>query len=245
MKYLDVGQTELVDRAGIAYHNNALAPGQSVGQRGADSYVRDNRGTLMSQKSAAGRHYYLTDGHPGSVAALVDSAGNVAARYRYDPFGQDRGVVGSLSNSLRFGSVEYVPALKLFKMGERWYDPKSGRFTQQDPLNQPFDPKQANRYLYAGQDPVNLSDPTGYDIFDDIGDGIEEAGELIEENTGLSATELGGLGLDSAIGAAACIPAFGPVGAAACGVIAGATVVGGLYDAFDDNDDWWVAESSG
>lgn len=70
-----------------------------AGRHGSDSYVRDNRGLLQSQKSPAGRQYYLTDGHPGSVAALTDSARHVAVRYRYDPFGQDKGQTGGRISS--------------------------------------------------------------------------------------------------------------------------------------------------
>ena len=46
-------------------------------------------------------------------------------------------------------------------MGARYYDPSLGRFTQQDPVFNPLDPKQWNRYVYTGDDPVNFDDPTG------------------------------------------------------------------------------------
>jgi hypothetical protein len=42
-------------------------------------------------------------------------------------------------------------------MGTRYYDPALGRFTQVDPV----EGGSANRYDYAGQNPVNNSDPTG------------------------------------------------------------------------------------
>jgi RHS repeat-associated protein len=50
---------------------------------------------------------------------------------------------------------------KLYKYGERFYDPALGRWTQQDPLSQPYDPGEANRYAYVGGDPINLLDPSG------------------------------------------------------------------------------------
>jgi RHS repeat-associated protein len=41
----------------------------------------------------------------------------------------------------------------------RYYDPQTGRFTQEDPIGLAGG---LNLYGYAGGDPVNLSDPTGY-----------------------------------------------------------------------------------
>jgi hypothetical protein len=46
-------------------------------------------------------------------------------------------------------------------MGTRYYAPTLMRWTQQDPIEQPTDPVQANAYGYAGADPINLTDPEG------------------------------------------------------------------------------------
>jgi hypothetical protein len=51
--------------------------------------------------------------------------------------------------------------MKLVHFGKRFYDPDLGRWTQPDMLDQPADLRQANLYLYVGQDPVNLIDPSG------------------------------------------------------------------------------------
>ena len=45
--------------------------------------------------------------------------------------------------------------------GARYYNPRTGTFTQQDTLDAPLDPLNANRYAYAGGDPINYVDPTG------------------------------------------------------------------------------------
>ncbi len=50
----------------------------------------------------------------------------------------------------------------LYHYGARFYQPSSGRWTQQDPLLQPGDLRQSNRYVYyAAGDPVNYNDPSG------------------------------------------------------------------------------------
>ncbi|MCP9492010.1 MAG: RHS repeat-associated core domain-containing protein, partial [Solirubrobacteraceae bacterium MAG38_C4-C5] len=48
-----------------------------------------------------------------------------------------------------------------YKIGLRYYDPQLARWTQQDPLTGYMDPRRANPYIYAGQDPINQTDPTG------------------------------------------------------------------------------------
>ena len=39
--------------------------------------------------------------------------------------------------------------------GARYYDPHLARWNQRDPLNQPADLRQPNRYIYVGGDPIN------------------------------------------------------------------------------------------
>ena len=50
------------------------------------------------------------------------------------------------------------------KFGHRWYSVEWGRFSQQDTLDAPLDPANANRYAFAANDPINLSDPTGREL---------------------------------------------------------------------------------
>jgi RHS repeat-associated protein len=49
----------------------------------------------------------------------------------------------------------------LVKFGLRWYLPGVGAWTQEDTLDSPLDPNNANRYAYAGDNPSNAGDPTG------------------------------------------------------------------------------------
>lgn len=47
----------------------------------------------------------------------------------------------------------------LVRFGARYYDPRIGRWTAKDPIL--FEGGQANLYVYVGNDPVQLVDPTG------------------------------------------------------------------------------------
>ena len=91
----------------------------------------------------------------------------------------------------------------LYKQGLRFYDPKLGRWTQKDPLDQVTEPRQSNRYASAGQDAVNLTDPSEASIFDDVGDGIEDIGEEIS-NASFTPEEIGGIFVGYAASAGLC-----------------------------------------
>ena len=96
----------------------------------------------------------------GSVAAVVDSSGNTAATYSYEPFGKLKSSTGTIANPYRWLGglgVYHDTATGLYKMGTRYYDPDLGRFTQVDPVPGGGH----NPYGYALQDPINAIDPLG------------------------------------------------------------------------------------
>ena len=68
---------------------------------------------------------------------------------------------GAAQNPYAFHAGIKDPGSGLVKFGQRWYNPTTGTWTQQDTLDAPLDPANANRYAYAGDDPINNLDPTG------------------------------------------------------------------------------------
>lgn len=50
---------------------------------------------------------------------------------------------------------------RLDPLRNRYYNPKTGTFTQQDTFDQPLNPANSNRYAYAGNDPINNTGPIG------------------------------------------------------------------------------------
>ena len=59
-------------------------------------------------------------------------------------------------------------------LGERYYDPKLGRFTQEDPAQQG-----TNLYIYCGNDPVNRIDPSGLWYKNAQGGWVAERGDTL------------------------------------------------------------------
>ncbi|WP_345075398.1 RHS repeat-associated core domain-containing protein, partial [Paeniglutamicibacter cryotolerans] len=77
------------------------------------------------------------------------------------------------------------------KYGARWYNPAIGRWTQQDTLDAPLDPANANRYAYAANDPTNNNDPTGRDVGGCIGGVATTISGYATFGAGLLTTEVG------------------------------------------------------
>ena len=103
----------------------------------------------------------------GSTTNLINKAGQESAEYSSDPSGGVTVTAPSSTaaaeriNPFRYAGGIYDTSSDLIKFGQRWYDPDTGRFTQQDSLETLVDPTRANRYEYAGGNPVNYVDPTG------------------------------------------------------------------------------------
>jgi RHS repeat-associated protein len=162
--YAGTNQVERFTSGATTFTNNALGVGAETTGTATTYYRRDNEGGLVSMRQpSTGNpiHYYAFDGI-GSVSALTGSAGTAAQRYDYDPYGvtTPNPATGGVTNPWRYAS-SYQDSNGLYKMGLRYYSPELMRWTQQDPLEQPADPTQANRYGYGAGDPINNADPDG------------------------------------------------------------------------------------
>ncbi len=124
------------------------------------AFARDNRGVLVSKSPSAGEYYfYLFDGL-GSVAAVTDPSGNVAANYQYDPYGNVTSQTGTIYNPFQYASGWQSNITNFTHFGQRWYAPipEYGRWTQQDPVAGSLgNPISQCRYAYANDDPMNLT----------------------------------------------------------------------------------------
>jgi RHS repeat-associated protein len=118
-------------------------------------------------------NYYHKD-HLGSVVLSTTDNAGVVERSSYDAFGKRRNVIGTddPSDLLRskvshqgFTGHEMMDdgGIGLINMNGRVYEPLLGRFMSADPhVQQPGNLQSLNRYSYTANNPVSLTDPSGY-----------------------------------------------------------------------------------
>jgi RHS repeat-associated protein len=102
--------------------------------------------------------YYQADGL-GSITSLSTGAGALANTYTYDSYGKTT-ATGSLVNSLQYTGHEFDTETNLDFYRARYYDPAVGRFLSEDPTGFKAG---VNFYPYVTNDPVNQTDPMGFD----------------------------------------------------------------------------------
>lgn len=134
-------------------------------------YVREN-----GEKT--GKLYYILRDRQGSITHILDSQGNAAYKYRYDPWGRLRkldqsyyspGTEPSLFLGRGYTGHEHLTEFGLINMNARLYDPVLGRFLSPDPYVQaPDTPQNFNRYSYSLNNPLKYVDKDGeWFIIDD------------------------------------------------------------------------------
>ena len=100
--------------------------------------------------------WYLYNAH-GDVTALTANNGTVTKNYEYNSFGVQKSATDDGDeNPYRYSGEYYDTESGYTYLQARYYDPNTGRFISEDPA---MDGE--NWYVYCGNDPVNMVDPTG------------------------------------------------------------------------------------
>lgn len=139
--------------------------------------------------NAASPSYFLQD-HLGSTVGLANSSAVLTTSASYDSFGNRS---GNLATRYQFTGREHDSFAGLQFSRARFYDPKLGRFTSEDPFG--FYGGQINLYGYVGNNPFAWKDPHGLDIVGVAG-GASIWGGLPGPSAGGTAGELVGYGSD-------------------------------------------------
>jgi RHS repeat-associated protein len=99
----------------------------------------------------------------GSVRAITNEAGATIATHDYQPFGEDTQEM--TGDPIRFGGKELDAESGLNYFGARYYRNVVGRFTTVDPVTDQAlavnEPQRWNRYAYAMNRPLSVTDPDG------------------------------------------------------------------------------------
>jgi RHS repeat-associated protein len=152
---------------------------------GVQSFGRTPDGQAVSYRVTAS-HYYVYDSL-GSVLGMFSASGSWEGGYSYSPYGEARATgtdTAVTTNPLRYIGG-YQESTNLYKLGARYYDATTGRFTQHDPSGQESHP-----YAYAACNPINNSDPSGLECHPSAGAAAEVGGDI---STGAMVVGVGAL----------------------------------------------------
>jgi RHS repeat-associated protein len=159
--YNGPGQADWLTEGSNFFLHDLLGTATKDPGPGPAYFTRDPTGAPMTDREPSGNSYYYLHDALGSVVGLTDSSGAKVKSYSYDPFGNITSKTGTGPDQ-PFGFADgYQAAGGLLHFGQRYYDPRLGRWTQPDILENPSSLTEANHYLYGGDDPVNMTDPSG------------------------------------------------------------------------------------
>ena len=93
----------------------------------------------------------------GTTRALTDNTGAILATYAYTPYGEPAGQTGTATTPIAWAGEYRDAETGLTYLRARYYDPATGQFLTRDPIE--IVTRSPNGY--AGNNPVNATDPLG------------------------------------------------------------------------------------
>ena len=103
-------------------------------------------------------YYYLND-YLGTPQMLTDASNTIVWEATYKPFGEAMvNPKSPVENNFRFAGQYFDTETGLHYNYHRYYDPSLGRYLRADPIGLAGG---INPYVYASNNPVNLTDPLG------------------------------------------------------------------------------------
>ncbi len=144
----------------------------------ANFYVYGSSHMSIEQISSGGTVTYLHHDQAGSTRLLTGSTGTVTGKCTYGAYGTPT-CEGSSTTPLGFDGQYTNSDTGLIYLRAREYDPATAQFLSVDP----FRAVSGEPYSYAGDNPLNESDPTGLlfglPSLEEVGEGIAGWGDTI------------------------------------------------------------------
>lgn len=161
------------------------------GKKWANRYYSATGATiaLRTNQSGTEKLSFLATDHQGtsSVAITADSTQALTKRYS-TPFGASRGATtGVWPDDKAFLGQSADAGTGLTHIGAGEYDASTGQFISVDALLDLADPQQFSGYVYAQNNPVTLSDPSGLMACatpDECGGGAQYGNNTPTKNSG-------------------------------------------------------------
>jgi RHS repeat-associated protein len=168
---------------------------------GQASYIYGPSGLPVEQIGAEETPTYYHHDQLGSTRMLTNASGEATAKFTYSAYGGPEAGTGTQTTPLGYAGQYTLAHSGLQYLRARFYDPATGEFLTRDPLEEVT----REPYVYAYDNPLNRSDPSGRVAGAAVGCAV---GEVVEP--------AGGCAPGAALGAAA------TAGAALAGAAAGA-----------------------
>jgi RHS repeat-associated protein len=252
IQYFGGVERELRNEAGFVvretFKRNVAGVMQITEER---TYTRSSAtGAYVAGTLSTIREEVMLKDHLGSTHLIIDADGTKPQYQRFDVWGMRADAATGSTQTLQqsyqaqdpndrakartrkgYTGHEMVDGAGIVHMQGRIYDPKLGRFLQADPIVQdPLNAQSYNRYTYVFNNPLSLTDPSGYRSISQnlelywkpivaIGIAVYTGGQS------LAAMAEGGAGLATAVGWAA-------AGGAASGYVMTGSLRGAVIGAF-------------
>jgi RHS repeat-associated protein len=124
------------------------------------TYFGDRR--TARRDVSSGNVYYIFTDRLGSYRTLTDSSGNVKGESDYYPFGAERVISSTTTDSFRFAGMEWDSEDGLNHTLYRQYTPAQCRWETPDPKRGCVSfPQGQNLYAYVKDNPTNAADSQG------------------------------------------------------------------------------------
>jgi RHS repeat-associated protein len=130
---------------------------------GSTSYIYGPDGTPLEQENGSGELLWYHHDQQDSTRLLTSTTGAVVGTASYNPYGQTTNTTG-VTTPLGYDGQYTDSEIGLIYLRVRYYDPASGQFITRDPVV----PITSEPYLYAGNSPLDMSDPTGLSVIGDL-----------------------------------------------------------------------------